>query len=259
MLQGTGVTEALIYLWKYDDKIVVSDIDGTVTRSDVVGHISNVLYIDYTHSGIHNLYDQIQRNGYKFLYLSSRGISQSHMTKSYINWTKQDGRNLPYGPILLNPSSLISALLREVWTKNPEEFKISCLEGIKTLFPEKYKTPFYAGFGNKSNDETAYTKVDIPHKRIFIIDKTGKVKTSDPNLSNFSTTYSNLEQVVDYFFPPFRSISSTSLQHLSNTFWRSDLPSVDFDLELDDSQSEADNGNDKTERPIRRQSERYKI
>jgi len=61
MLQGTGVTEALIYLWKYDDKIVVSDIDGTVTRSDVVGHISNVLYIDYTHSGIHNLYDQIQR------------------------------------------------------------------------------------------------------------------------------------------------------------------------------------------------------
>ena len=36
------------------------------------------------------------RNGYKFLYLSSRGISQSHMTKSYINWTKQDGRNLPY-------------------------------------------------------------------------------------------------------------------------------------------------------------------
>lgn len=59
--KGTGVTEALIYLWKYDDKIVVSDIDGTVTRSDVVGHISNVLYIDYTHSGIHNLYDQIQR------------------------------------------------------------------------------------------------------------------------------------------------------------------------------------------------------
>ena len=59
--QGTGVTEALIYLWKYDDKIVVSDIDGTVTKSDVVGQLSNVLYIDYTHSGIHNLYDQIQR------------------------------------------------------------------------------------------------------------------------------------------------------------------------------------------------------
>jgi len=240
-LQGTGVTEALVYLWKYDDRIVVSDIDGTVTKSDVVGQLSNVLYIDYTHSGIHNLYDQIQRNGYKFLYLSSRGISQSHMTKSYINWTKQDGRNLPYGPILLNPSSLISALLREVWTKNPEEFKISCLNGIKSLFPDDYQTPFYAGFGNKSNDETAYTKVHIPHKRIFIIDKTGKVKTSDPKLSTFSTSYSNLEQVVDYFFPSVaRSQSVSSLQHLSNSFWRVELPQTDFDLELEsDSESQA--------------------
>ena len=69
------------------------------------------------------------------------------------------------GPILLNPSSLISALLREVWTKNPEEFKISCLNGIKSLFPDDRPAPFYAGFGNKSNDETAYTHVKIPHKR----------------------------------------------------------------------------------------------
>ena len=30
------------------------------------------------------------------MYVSSRGISQSSMTKTYINWTKQDGRNLPY-------------------------------------------------------------------------------------------------------------------------------------------------------------------
>jgi len=69
----------------------------------------------------------------------------------------------------LNPSSLISALLREVWTKNPEEFKISCLNGIKSLFPADCKRPFYAGFGNKSNDETAYTQVKIPHKRNYWI------------------------------------------------------------------------------------------
>ena len=59
--QGTAKTEAAIYLWKSTDKIVVSDIDGTVTKSDVVGHISNVLYIDYTHKGIHNLYHQIEK------------------------------------------------------------------------------------------------------------------------------------------------------------------------------------------------------
>ena len=59
--QGTAETEASIYLWKSSDRIVVSDIDGTVTKSDVVGHISNVFYIDYTHKGIHNLYHQIEK------------------------------------------------------------------------------------------------------------------------------------------------------------------------------------------------------
>ena len=59
--QGTAKTEAAIYLWKSTDRIVVSDIDGTVTKSDVVGHISNVFYIDYTHKGIHNLYHQIEK------------------------------------------------------------------------------------------------------------------------------------------------------------------------------------------------------
>lgn len=230
--QGTAKTEAAIYLWKSTDRIVVSDIDGTVTKSDVVGHISNVFYIDYTHKGIHNLYHQIEKNGYKFVYLSSRGISQSSMTKTYINWTKKDGRNLPYGPILLNPSSLISALLREVWTKNPEEFKIDCLSGIANLFPN-YWDPFYAGFGNKSNDEKAYRTVKIPDKRIFTIDKKGVVKSSDLSLSNFSTSYERLEQVVDFFFPPIcQSISSASLRHLSNTFWRIDVPDLDFDAEL---------------------------
>lgn len=45
-----------------------------------------------------------------------------------------------------------------MWTKNPEEFKIDCLSGIANLFPN-YWDPFYAGFGNKSNDEKAYRTV----------------------------------------------------------------------------------------------------
>lgn len=237
-IQGTAIAEANIYLWNYRDKIIVSDIDGTVTKSNVVGHISNVFYIDYTHKGIHDLYGNIERNGYKFVYVSSRGISQSSMTKTYINWTKQSGRNLPYGPVLLNPASLISALLREVWTRNPEEFKIDCLSGVKCLFPGSLPTPFYAGFGNKSNDETAYRQVDIPEKRIFTISKKGIVKSADPSLDTFSTSYEELADIVDHFFP-HRSMnaSTSSLQHLENRYWRTELPEVDFDLELNSTSS----------------------
>ena len=43
---------------------------------------------------------------------------------------------------------LIINIYREVIEKKPEEFKISCLKDIQTLFPEN---PFFAGFGNKIN------------------------------------------------------------------------------------------------------------
>lgn len=37
--QGTCRCRATIYLWKWDDKVVISDIDGTITKSDALGHI----------------------------------------------------------------------------------------------------------------------------------------------------------------------------------------------------------------------------
>ena len=39
----------------------VSDIDGTVTKSDVVGQLSNIVYYEYSHHGIHNLYNNIAK------------------------------------------------------------------------------------------------------------------------------------------------------------------------------------------------------
>ena len=38
-IQGTQEVSANIYLWNHDAKIVVSDVDGTITRSDALGHI----------------------------------------------------------------------------------------------------------------------------------------------------------------------------------------------------------------------------
>ena len=36
---------ATLFLWEYTDKIIVSDIDGTVTKSDLSGHILPMLKI----------------------------------------------------------------------------------------------------------------------------------------------------------------------------------------------------------------------
>ena len=43
---GIQIVKSNIYLWNYTDKIVISDFDGTVTRSDVIVQIGVYFGID---------------------------------------------------------------------------------------------------------------------------------------------------------------------------------------------------------------------
>ncbi|NXD63426.1 LPIN3 phosphatase, partial [Eolophus roseicapillus] len=171
--QGTCRCEATIYLWNWDDKVVISDIDGTITKSDALGHILPHLGKDWTHHGIAKLFHKIHLNGYKFLYCSARAIGMAHITKDYLKWVNEQGCALPKGPILLAPSSLFSAFHREVIEKKPEVFKIACLKDIQNLFATKL--PFYAAFGNRANDVYAYKQVGLPESRIFTVNPKGEL------------------------------------------------------------------------------------
>ena len=53
-----------------------TDIDGSITESDVMGHAAALVWRDWTHVGVTNLFTRVDRNGYKILYLSSRSICQ---------------------------------------------------------------------------------------------------------------------------------------------------------------------------------------
>ena len=80
-----------------------------VHRSDVLGQILPVVGRDWSQSGVAQLYSRIAGNGYKFLYLSARAIGQSKLTKDLLQNIKQGEMTLPGGPLLLSPTSLISA------------------------------------------------------------------------------------------------------------------------------------------------------
>ena len=110
--QGTTTCKCYIYLWRYDDQIIVSDIDGTITKSDVLGHILPIIGNHWAQMGVANLYTLIKRNGYKIVYLSARAIGQSTNTQDYLKSIKQGKICLPDGPLLLSPTSLIAALHR---------------------------------------------------------------------------------------------------------------------------------------------------
>ena len=163
-----------IYLWHHSDKVVISDIDGTITKSDVLGHLLPVIGRDWAQSGVAQLYSKIRNNGYQIMYLSARAIGQASITKDYLQSLKQGDVCLPEGPLFLNPDSLIHAFKREVIDRNPEEFKIRCLKDIQSLF--EGKNPFFAGYGNRANDAYAYRAVGIPVSRIFTINPAGELR-----------------------------------------------------------------------------------
>uniref|UniRef100_A0A3Q2G4S4 phosphatidate phosphatase n=1 Tax=Cyprinodon variegatus TaxID=28743 RepID=A0A3Q2G4S4_CYPVA len=226
--QGTCRCQGTIYLWNWDDKIIISDIDGTITRSDTLGHILPTLGKDWTHQGIAQLYHKVSQNGYKFLYCSARAIGMADMTRGYLSWVNERGTMLPMGPVLLSPSSLFSALHREVIEKKPEKFKVECLTDIRNLFHPN-KEPFYAAFGNRPTDVYSYKEVGVPLNRIFTVNPKGEL-VQEHAKTNISS-YVRLGEVVDHVFPlKMRSCSSDfpcSDTYSHFTYWREQLPSVE--------------------------------
>ena len=187
-----------IYLWNYSDKIVISDFDGTVTRSDVIGQIGVYFGIDWTHKYIAKLYSHIVNNGYKMLYVTARTMYMQSSTKNSLNNIKQDGYSMPVGPMMMNESGYVDAIKTEIIDKVPQEFKIECLLNLLKLFPSDVE-PFYAGFGNKPSDKIAYEKIGIDPGKIYIINEKGEVSKNFK--TKCKTNFLLMDEQIDELFP----------------------------------------------------------
>ncbi|KAI9205268.1 Lipin/Ned1/Smp2-domain-containing protein [Polychytrium aggregatum] len=225
-LQGKAECTSKIFFWDYNTKVVISDVDGTITKSDALGHIFTMVGKDWTHSGVANLYTNIKKNGYEILYLTSRAIGQAGSTRDYLKKVEQGTYQLPEGPIIMSPDRLFRSFHREVILRRPEEFKIACLRDIQRLWGPNAK-PFYAGFGNRITDALSYRSVDIPPSRIFTIDPAGDVKLELMN--NYKSTYVKLNDIVDHIFPSPDSAEAVDFSDLS--FWKSVIPEIDLEAE----------------------------
>ncbi|KAJ2825511.1 lipin Ned1, partial [Coemansia furcata] len=216
--------EARIYLYRYDTQIVISDIDGTITKSDALGHLFNMVGKDWTHPGVAKLYTDIANNGYEILYLTSRAIGQADGTRYFISNVKQSAYKLPSGPLLLSPDRLFTSFHREVIMKRPHEFKMACLRDIRNLFGDH--SPFYAGFGNRITDAMSYRSVNVPVSRICTIDTYGEIKLD--LLPGYKSSYVKINDLVDMMFPALSS--KLDPKYNDWEYWRTGLPSIDDDL-----------------------------
>lgn len=256
---------AKLWYWRHDVPIVISDIDGTITKSDVLGHVMNSIGRDWTHPGVAKLYTEIASNGYNFLYLTSRSVGQADTTRNYLDGVVQEGHKLPEGPVILSPDRTIAALRREVYLRKPELFKMACLRDIMALFaghggsnnitesvdaglrekPSGFGnsrgrggSPFYAGFGNRLTDALSYRSVNIPSTRIFTINSYSEVSLDLLSLNNYKTAYGTMREIVDYYFPPIGLLVKGGGEEFTDfNYWR-DKP-LDI-IDFTDSESEED-------------------
>lgn len=213
---GNLMIEADLYLWKSTTPIVISDIDGTITKSDALGHVLNMFGKDWTHTGVAKLFNDINQNGYNIMYLTARTAGQADSTRQYLDSINQDGVKLPKGPVILSPDRTIAAIKREIILKKPEVFKMACLRDIKNLFfirqgehenIDDDRTPFYAGFGNRITDAISYKSVQIPSHRIFTINPEGEVHMELLELAGYRSSYLHIGELVDQFFPPLKYVT----------------------------------------------------
>ena len=284
---------AVIYRWRWDVPIVISDIDGTITKSDALGHVLNMIGRDWTHLGVAKLFTEISANGYNIMYLTSRGVGQADTTRNYLANVVQDGGfKLPRGPTIMSPDRTIAALRREVYLRKPEVFKMACLRDIMALFTGlggsnnadkagpttsaessnglvgkssgKGGSPFYAGFGNRLTDALSYRSVNIPSTRIFTINSNAEVSLDLLSLNTYKTGYVSMREIVDHYFPPVGLLVKGGGEEFTDfNYWREKpLELADFSAsESDDDSSDGESirgglrGNNRSRANTRRFSE----
>ncbi|KAI4802575.1 LNS2-domain-containing protein, partial [Aureobasidium sp. EXF-8845] len=262
---------AVIYRWRWDVPIVISDIDGTITKSDALGHVLNMIGRDWTHLGVAKLFTDISTNGYNIMYLTSRGVGQADTTRNYINNVVQDGGfKLPRGPTIMSPDRTIAALRREVYLRKPEVFKMACLRDIMALFTGiggsnnadkagpttsaessnglvgkssgKGGSPFYAGFGNRLTDALSYRSVNIPSTRIFTINSNAEVSLDLLSLNTYKTGYVSMREIVDHYFPPVGLLVKGGGEEFTDfNYWR-EKPLELADFSASESEDDSSDG-----------------
>lgn len=184
---------------------MITDIDGTITESDIKGQVLPKLGITAHHNSVVELFDKIDKRGYRVIYLTARSMAQDEDTRKYLFRSLQrvGGFSLPPGPIMFSPTTLVSGLIAEVVTKTPDLQKTETVLELWRLFNRGKDSPLsstiVAGYGNKDTDVRAYVNAGINLDRIYIVNPKGEVKNEG---TGQVSSYSDQVLLLDRLYPP---------------------------------------------------------
>lgn len=141
----------LAYVAPRGTKLLVSDVDGTLTASESA-FVKAVVYGANVspHPGAAEALRKAAADGYQIVYLTARGDRFTDETR---HWLGTHG--FPRGPIRLAPSLIVKPGASTIAYK---QRVLKDLGGFQLA----------AGVGNRKSDVAAYTAVGIPPERIFV-------------------------------------------------------------------------------------------
>jgi hypothetical protein len=181
--------ESRLHLWGPNESVVIADLDGTLTISDVEGHIRTLRLgqYDFLHAGACDFFTKLHELDLRILYLTARPIDWASASRTHLENAKQHAHRLPTGPLITNSNGLTGALMTEVVNKNPHVFKAQVLNEIQLTLIHAGRVVehpvFVAGFGNRPTDVVAYEQVGVDPNLVFLIDPYSNLKaTTNPRI-----------------------------------------------------------------------------
>lgn len=173
-----------MYVWDANDSVVVVDLDGTLTISDVEGHIRTLRLgqYDYLHPGACDFYTKIRKLGCKIVYLTARPLDWAQASRKHLDSASQRQHTLPKGPLITNSRGITGALIAEVINKNPNVFKAQVLTNLQMAMIDAGRNcahhVFVMGVGNRPTDTLAYSAVGMSTELILLIDPLSNLRPS---------------------------------------------------------------------------------
>ncbi|CAB9506335.1 Phosphatidate phosphatase [Seminavis robusta] len=204
-----GVANASIYLWSDSDRLVVCDVDGTITKSNVKGLLDTLVTekYSYCHDRVCRFLSNLKERAsikaaadgaqVNFLYLSSRPLMIANSTRKFLSNVRQptdcasSEYKLPEGPLIGFGGRLSEVMKMELVTHSVHLFKASTLiDQVVAPFckvsenPQaKHQSLFVAGFGNTFMDVQAYHMAGLELSKIYLIDKKSRISCLDADTS----------------------------------------------------------------------------
>ena len=73
-----------MFYYNQTSRFVLTDIDGTITESDIKGHVFPVFGFSAHHDHVVEMFHKIGDNGYNVVYLTARSIASDIDTREYL-------------------------------------------------------------------------------------------------------------------------------------------------------------------------------